>query len=69
MNTEVAVKAGVDPRDFIGISIGIGLAVIARLAYRYVIKPGIRWIKRKKVTPKEKIVNIKENELAVFKDW
>ena len=62
---EVANKAGVDGRDFIGIAIGMGIAVGAQFVYKRVIKPGIAKFKAKKEASAEKVVNISEDYLDV----
>ncbi len=62
---EVVKKAGVDGRDFIGIAIGIGLAVGAQFVYNRVIKPGIAKYKAKKEASAEKIVHLDEDRCVI----
>lgn len=62
---EVVKKAGVDSRDFIGIAIGIGIAVGAQFIYNRVVKPGIAKYKAAKEASTEKVIHVSEDNLAV----
>lgn len=62
---EVVKNAGVDARDFIGIAIGIGIAVGAQFAYRRLVKPSIAKLKVKLTEKKtaSNVANISEDDL------
>lgn len=62
---EVVKKAGVDGRDFVGIAIGIGIAVGAQFMYKYIVKPGIAKYKAKKEASAEKVVHVSEVDLDI----
>lgn len=62
---EVAKRAGVDGRDFVGIAIGIGLAVGVQFVYNRVVKPGIAKYKAAKEASAEKVIHISDDQLNI----